>query len=172
MERNNHHSRKSAASVPEEITAQESLMDINQLKRLVRLLDKSDVSEIELKRASEGLHLVLRKPVASQEETAVSVGLATVDSNLVSEVVEEPQVKVTATLVGLFHPWVKPKGKPVVMVGDRIKVGQTVATIESLNVLNEVESMVSGQVTEILVQDGQPVEYGQPLIVVDQSEED
>lgn len=169
MERSNHHARKSLSPISEELSVQDSLIDINQLKHLVRLLDKSDVSEIELKRASEGLHLVLRKPVAS-EETAASVAMA-VESNTSSEPVET-QAKVTAPLVGLFHPWAKPKGKPMVEVGDRIKVGQTVATIESLNVLNEVESMISGQITEILVHDGQPVEYGQPLIVVDQSEED
>jgi biotin carboxyl carrier protein len=52
-------------------------------------------------------------------------------------------------------------------VGDRIKVGQIVATIESLNVINEVEAVVAGHVVEILVQNGEPVEYGQPLMIIE-----
>ena len=55
-------------------------------------------------------------------------------------------------------------------VGDRVKAGQLVATIQSLNVLNEVESPIAGRVTELLVQDGQAVEYGQPLMVIDNKE--
>jgi biotin carboxyl carrier protein len=56
-------------------------------------------------------------------------------------------------------------------VGDRVKVGQTLGTIQSLNVLNEVESLVAGRIIEIFVQEGQPVEYGQPLMTIDSSEE-
>lgn len=168
MERSNHHSRKSLSAFPAEELAENALVDVDQLKRLVRLLDKSDVSEIELTRASEGLRLVLRKPVATEEEKAQVV--ATVDSITSAEPAETQEV-VIAPLVGYFHPWSRPKGKPLVAVGDRIKVGQMVATIESLNVLNEVESAVAGQVVEILVEDGQAVEYGQPLLVVEQSEE-
>ena len=59
----------------------------------------------------------------------------------------------------------------MIALGDRIRVGQLVGTIQSLNVLNEVESTIAGNVIEILAQDGQPVEYGQPLVVIDSSEE-
>lgn len=170
MERSNsnNHGHKVLKTISDGESDETRLVDIDQLKRLVRLLDQSDVSEIELKRASEGLRLVLRKPVMNEEVTGQTI--AAIESVEASEPVET-QGKVVAPLVGLFHPWAKPKGKPVINVGDRIKVGQTVATIESLNVLNDVESPLSGQVVEVLVQDGQPVEYGQPLMVVEQSEE-
>jgi acetyl-CoA carboxylase biotin carboxyl carrier protein len=75
--------------------------------------------------------------------------------------------KVLAPLVGTFHTWAKPKGGALVAVGDRVKAGQLVGTIESLNVLNEVETTVAGHVVEILVQEGQPVEYGQALMTID-----
>src|SRR5262249_55162837 len=78
---------------------------------------------------------------------------------------------VAAPLVGIFHFWAKPKGTPLVSVGDSVKVGQRVGTIQSLNVLNEVETLVAGRVVEVLVQDGQPVEYGQPLMTIDSAEE-
>jgi biotin carboxyl carrier protein len=75
--------------------------------------------------------------------------------------------KVLAPLVGTFHTWAKPKGGALVAVGDSVKAGQLVGTIESLNVLNEVETAVAGCVAEILVQEGQPVEYGQVLMTID-----
>jgi len=78
---------------------------------------------------------------------------------------------VVATLVGIFHTWSRPKGNALVAVGDLVKIGQPVGTIQSLNVINEVESLVAGKVVEITVQDGQPVEYGQPLMIIDTVEE-
>ena len=81
--------------------------------------------------------------------------------------VKETEHKVLAPLVGTFHTWAKPKGGALVAVGDRVKAGQLVGTIESLNVLNEVETTVAGHVVEILVQEGQPVEYGQLLMTID-----
>ena len=94
-------------------------------------------------------------------------GVALATSNEVSAPPVETKKAIVAPLVGLFHPWAKPRGKMLVKVGDRIKVGQLVATIESLNVINEVESPFAGEIAEILVQDGQPVEYGQPLMTVE-----
>jgi len=74
---------------------------------------------------------------------------------------------VVAPLVGVFHSATKPRGKALVAVGDHVKAGQHLAAIESLNVINEVEAPVAGRVVEILVQEGQPVEYGQPLMTID-----
>jgi biotin carboxyl carrier protein len=77
---------------------------------------------------------------------------------------------VVAPLVGIFHPWLKPRGGTLVAVGDRVKIGQLVGTIESLNVFNEVETTVAGRVVEVHVQDGQPVEYGQVLVTIESAE--
>ena len=157
-----------------------ALMSIEQLQRLVRLLDRSDVSELELRREGNGTSLVLRKakaPVNSVQtgeamlNTALSQPSAS-DSSLASTLggAENKHI-IKAHLVGIFHAWAKPRGGALVANGDHVKVGQLVATIESLNVINEVESTVAGHVVEIMVQEGQPVEYGQPLIAIDSKEE-
>lgn len=150
-----------------------SAVSIEQLQRLVRLLDRSDVSELELKRAGDGLRLVLRKAKASDDFGAIAGTQIGAPASLIPDVEPagtqtEAKSMIVAPLVGIFHPWAKPRGKALVAVGDRIKVGQIVATIESLNVINEVEAVVAGRVTEILVQNGQPVEYGQPLMSIEQ----
>jgi acetyl-CoA carboxylase biotin carboxyl carrier protein len=158
----------SPANVPQDDTVV-NVISIEQLQRLVRLLDTSDVSELELKRAGEGIHLILRKAKAP-ESTDHSVERQYIPAPLnvpATEVPVKTEHKVLAPLVGTFHTWAKPKGGTLVAVGDRVKAGQLVGTIESLNVLNEVETAVAGHVVEILVQEGQPVEYGQLLMTID-----
>ncbi len=162
------HSYKESLSVEEQQSADE--VSVEQLQRLVHLLDRSDVSEIEVKRVSLGMRLVLRKARAA-EGGNLPVALP------LSVEVEEPasprdtKHTVAAPLVGIFHSWAKPRGAPLVSVGDSVKVGQRVGTIQSLNVLNEVETLVAGRIVEILVEDGHPVEYGQPLMTIDSAEE-
>ncbi|HLI88075.1 MAG TPA: biotin/lipoyl-containing protein [Ktedonobacteraceae bacterium] len=147
-----------------------AVVSVEQLQRLVRLLDNSDVTEIEVKRPAEGTRLVLRKAKVSSEEGSLHVLPAPVE-NAEEAPPADTKYTITAPLVGIFHSWAKPKGKPLVSPGDHVRVGQPVGTIQSLNVINEVESLVAGRVTEILVEDGQPVEYGQALMTVEKVEE-
>jgi biotin carboxyl carrier protein len=147
-----------------------SLISVEQLQHLVRLLDTSDISDLELKRADEGIHLVLRKVKAPEGSTGNNQHYFAPVSTSAEAPVETKQ-HILAPLVGIFHTWAKPKGGSLVAVGDRVKVGQLVATIESLNVLNEVESPATGHVIEIHVKEGQPVEYGQVLMTIDKGEE-
>ena len=146
-----------------------NVISIEQLRHLVRLLDTSDVSELELKRAGEGTHLILRKAKAPEsDDHSIERQYVPAPMNVpAAEVLDKTEHKVLAHLVGTFHTWAKPKGGALVAVGDRVKAGQLVGTIESLNVLNEVETAVAGHVVEILVQEGQPVEYGQLLMTID-----
>jgi acetyl-CoA carboxylase biotin carboxyl carrier protein len=171
--------RKKSASMSDSDTGTEngaaSLLSIEQLQRLVTLLDSSDVSEVELKQAGEGTHLVLRKVKnTGSNEQAIGVVLGDPQTDATGESSSTTSVEKTkpivAHLVGIFHTWAKPRGGALVAVGDRVKVGQHVATIESLNVLNEVDSPIAGHVVEILVEDGQPVEYGQHLMMIDSQE--
>ncbi len=151
-----------------------SNISIEQLQRLVRLLDGSDVSEIEVRRGGEGVqgtHLLLRKAMASEGSEHMMVALPAGQKGTASDASKETQHAVTAPLVGIFHVWARPKGGSLVALGDVVKVDQLVGTIQSLNVINEVETHVAGRVVEIFVQDGQPVEYGQPLMTIDSSEE-
>jgi acetyl-CoA carboxylase biotin carboxyl carrier protein len=148
-----------------------NVISIGQLQHLVRLLDNSDVSELELRRAREGIHLILRKAKAPESNNdGIEGQLVPAAVNVLpADMPEETEHKVLAPLVGTFHTWAKPKGGTLVAVNDRVKAGQLVGTIESLNVLNEIEAAVAGRVVEIFVQDGQPVEYGQLLMTIDSS---
>ena len=148
-----------------------NVISIGQLQHLVRLLDNSDVSELELRRAREGIHLILRKAKApASNNDGIEGQLVPAAVNVLpADMPEETEHKVLAPLVGTFHTWAKPKGGTLVAVNDRVKAGQLVGTIESLNVLNEIEAAVAGRVVEIFVQDGQPVEYGQLLMTIDSS---
>ncbi len=149
-----------------------SLISIEQLQQLVRLLDSSDVSELELRRAAEGMHLLLRKIQAfeSNDHPAGAQFVHSAANAASSADPKETEHKVVAPLVGTFHVWAKPRGGALVAVGDHVKEGQLVGTIESLNVLTEVESAVTGRVAEIFVHDGQPVEYGQLLMSIESFE--
>lgn len=164
-------------ATPETTGEVAEVMSVAQIQGLVQLLDRSDVAELEVKQASEGVHLVLRKVKAPEgivlagEAGEVAHAAASNGSALAGEqLAVANQQRVVAPLVGVFHPWLKPRGGTLVAVGDYVKAGQLVGTIESLNVLNEVEATVAGRVVEIHAQDGQPVEYGQVLITIEGSE--
>jgi acetyl-CoA carboxylase biotin carboxyl carrier protein len=148
------------------------VIGIEQLRDLVRLLDESEVSELEVTQADGRSRLVLRKakaPEGSVQQLAAPVPVVIQETQPAGP--KETKHTVIAPLVGIFHTWAKPKGKALVSVGDQVKVGQLVGTIQSLNVINEVESGIAGRVAEIFVQEGQPVEYGQPLMMIEHAEE-
>ncbi len=109
-----------------------SVISIEQLQHLVRLLDNSDVSELELKRADEGTRLVLRKVQApeSSEQPVEGQFVPAASGAAPATEPEETEHKIVAPLVGTFHVWAKPKGGALVAVGDRVKAGQLVGTIE------------------------------------------
>ena len=145
------------------------LTSLDQLRHLVHLLDQSDVSELELKQPGEGTRLILRKITAPSGSGMFMSGtaLASPAQEISPAAPEETRSFVSAHLVGIFHRWARPKGGTLVAVGNHVKVGQLVATIESLDIINEVESPIAGKVVEILVQEGQPVEYGQHLLALE-----
>jgi len=170
-------SSRDVEALPDE--EQSSQISIEHLRHLIHVLDTSDVSEVEVKHVAGGSRLVLRKTIAADGVVPgdqVGIALPQGQEGHVSSAEAETHIEnnletVTAPLVGIFHPWIKPKGKPLVAVEDSVKAGQLVGAIQSLNVIYEVETPVAGRVVEILVQDGQPVEYGQPLMMIDGTEE-
>lgn len=162
----------------QETASSHRVISIEQLRRLVRALDNSDVSELELQREADGIFLALRKVKAGEMNVPAEGGLVVSATNGIalplaadmpaSKEQETPaEHKILAPLVGTFHVWARPRGGALVAVGDRVKEGQLVGTIQSLNVLNEVETTVAGRVVEVHVQDGQPVEYGQLLMTIE-----
>jgi biotin carboxyl carrier protein len=169
MDANRHYSYDTEPFPAEEA----DVISIDHLRRLVQLLDQSTVSELEVKLVEEGTRLVLRKAKAvtnSDHNGYQMVAPPVKETDKTSPT--ETRHFVVAPLVGIFHTSAKPRGSDAISVGDSVKIGQVVGTIQSLNVINEVETPVAGRVVEILVQEGQPVEYGQQLVVIDSLEED
>lgn len=157
-------------SLDNQATSEAEVTSIAQIRDLVHLLDRSDIAELEVKCAGEDVHLVLRKAQAL-DGTLLGGEVASLPTGDEAAATTAPADetrthRVVAPLVGLFHPWLKPRGGTLVAVGDHVKAGQLVGTIESLNVLNEVECTVAGHVLEVHAQDGQPVEYGQVLVTI------
>jgi acetyl-CoA carboxylase biotin carboxyl carrier protein len=150
-----------------------SSLSVAELRQLISLMNNSDIEEITIEHAAHGLLLTLRKPapvvVAATPIAAESDGA---DGYDVAEPApaeagpREQTIDVRASLVGIFRAASRP-GKPPIQAGDTVRGGQAVAAIEALNVLNEVEIPAAGRVKEVLVGDGQAVEYGQVLMVVE-----
>jgi acetyl-CoA carboxylase biotin carboxyl carrier protein len=145
-------------------------LSIAEIRQLIGLMESSDISEISIERESEGLKLLLRRPapplggwLEEIEEDGhlddLSPDAGERNSN------HSDGVEIGAPLVGIFRGSMN-SGKPLVAAGDRVRKGQIIAAIEALNLLSEVEATVAGRVVEILVLDGQAVEYGQPLLVI------
>lgn len=148
----------------------QSPLSIAEIRQLISLMNSGDIEEIAIEQEGHGLRLRLAKPAP----VAVSFGEdgAYEDGALLGELAAEEDAanapsEVGAPLVGVFRANMKGNGKALVQVGDIVRQGQVIAAIEALNVLNEVEAGVAGRVSEILATDGQPVEYGQTLLVID-----
>jgi acetyl-CoA carboxylase biotin carboxyl carrier protein len=160
--------------------ASDTSMSVEQIRRLIQMMDSSDVHELTIERASEGLRLTLRKPtpvvgggptLALEDAQNVAADAAereaAPEGDEAAPVAPDTLQKVTATLVGVFRVSLKRGTRAAVSVGDQVRVGQIVGAIEALNVMNEVETPVAGRVVEIVARDGQPVEYGQHLMTID-----
>jgi acetyl-CoA carboxylase biotin carboxyl carrier protein len=154
---------------------QAAIMDIDQIQKLVHLLDQSDISEVELNQTDQGRRLALRKFKIAEDPVQIDE-LISADNNLPSsgELIATPNQQhhhhITAPMVGIFHPWLKPHGEDLIAIGNQVEEGQIIGAIEALNILNEIEATVAGRVVEIHVHDSQPVEYGQILITIDGSD--
>jgi acetyl-CoA carboxylase biotin carboxyl carrier protein len=152
-------------------------MDLRKLKTLIDLVSESNVSELEITEAEGKVRIVkggtapvaMPAPVASaaastpQATAAVSTAPATgapAAEEIKGFVVKSP-------MVGTFYRSASPDAKPFVEVGAQVKAGDTVCIVEAMKILNEINTEKSGTVTRILVENGQPVEYGQPLFVIE-----
>ena len=148
-------------------------MDLRKLKTLIDLVSESNVSELEITEA-EGKVRIVKGGVAMVQQYAApvaSVMPAPVAAPSASPVATAEPVAVGHTvkspMVGTFYRSASPGAKVFVEVGDTIKEGETVCIIEAMKILNEIEADKSGTVTQVLCENGQAVEYGQPLFVIE-----
>ena len=143
-------------------------LSVAEIRQLIGLMETSNISELSIERESEGLKLLLQRP-APAAPGAFDEGdeeFYADDASSESEWNRSGTVEVGAPLVGVYRSSMNGSG-PLVSPGDKVRKGQIIAAIESLNVLNEIEASAAGRISEILVLDGQAVEYGQLLLVIE-----
>jgi acetyl-CoA carboxylase biotin carboxyl carrier protein len=152
-------------------------MDLRKLKTLIDLVSESNVSELEITEAEGKVRIVKSAPAGYGAPVAYSMAppppaAAPVPPAIEATPVLTPAPEVAAhtvksPMVGTFYRASSPGAKPFVDIGDTIKAGETICIVEAMKILNEIEADKSGTVTQILVENGQAVEYGQPLYVIE-----
>lgn len=146
-------------------------MDLRKLKTLIDLVSESNVSELEITEAEGKVRIVKGGGAMVQQYAAPLAVLAPAAVPAQSpEVAAAPAAALHAVkspMVGTFYRSASPGAKAFVELGDAIKIGETVCIIEAMKILNEIEADKSGTVTQILCENGQAVEYGQPLFVIE-----
>jgi acetyl-CoA carboxylase biotin carboxyl carrier protein len=155
-------------------------MDIRKIKKLIELLEESGIAEIEIKEGEEALR-ISRMPsgtavtqLPAMAALPLPAPLAPAPAAAAPRQAETPAAKakanehvVTAPMVGTFYGAPSPGAKPFIEIGDEIKVGQVLCIIEAMKMMNQIESDKAGRVTSIMARNGDPVEFGQPLFVVE-----
>ena len=159
-------------------------VDFQEIRELLSVITKTDITEFTLK--SDDFELTLRKdsvahpseinlitPEVTPTTTPEALNTPTVESNtIISEATSAPPIDqnklldITSPMVGTFYRAPAPDDPPFVEIGEQVSPSQTVCIIEAMKLMNELESEVSGQIVEILVQNGEPVEFGQVLMRV------
>ncbi len=150
-------------------------MDIRKVKKLIELLEESGIAEIEINEGEESVRIsrysshapapapvqYAAAPVAAPAAAPAPASEATSDADVPSgHAVKSP-------MVGTFYSAASPGAKDFVSVGDSVSEGDTVCIIEAMKILNQIEADKSGVVKAVLVENGQPVEFGQPLIIIE-----
>jgi acetyl-CoA carboxylase biotin carboxyl carrier protein len=153
-------------------------MDIRKIKKLIELLEESGIAEIEIKEGEEAVR-ISRMPAAqppqvtqlSAAPTAAATAATVVPEAVAAEsAAQKPKPNehvITAPMVGTFYASPSPGAKPFVEIGDEIKVGQVLCIIEAMKMMNQIEADRAGRIASVMARNGDPVEFGQPLFVVE-----
>lgn len=154
-------------------------MDIRKIKKLIELLEDSDVSEIEIVEGEESVRIarssgVTMMPMAAPAPAPAPASYAPAAAPAApaaaaapADDLMPPGTIMESPMVGTFYRSSSPTAKSFIEVGQSVNKGDTVCIIEAMKIMNQIEAEISGTVRAILVEDGQPVEYGEPLIVID-----
>jgi acetyl-CoA carboxylase biotin carboxyl carrier protein len=157
----------------EKVAAKFSSEDSALIRELALLLDETSLSEIEIERAGLRLRVARNISVATSVPVAVAAPVgsaasatATAAAATVTDLAKHPGM-VPSPMVGTAYWAPEPGAKPFIEVGQRVTVGQTLLIIEAMKTMNQIPSPRGGTVTQILVEDGQPVEFGEPLVIIE-----
>ncbi|MCP4000641.1 MAG: acetyl-CoA carboxylase biotin carboxyl carrier protein [Gammaproteobacteria bacterium] len=146
-------------------------MDIRKVKKLIELLEESGIAEIEIKEGEEAVRISRYSnnvPATPVQMAAAPAPLAPVAAApAIAEVATEASGhKVLSPMVGTFYRASSPEAEPFVKIGDKINAGETLCLIEAMKMMNQIEADASGTVLSIEIENGEPVEFGQPLVVI------
>jgi acetyl-CoA carboxylase biotin carboxyl carrier protein len=155
-------------------------MDIRKIKKLIELLEESGIAEIEIKEGEEAVRISRMPAPGAQPGTQVAHTAATAAGGAgagpelrpaaLAEGAAKPKSNehvITAPMVGTFYAAPSPGAKPFVEIGDEIKVGQVLCVIEAMKMMNQIEADKAGRLSSIMARNGDPVEFGQPLFVIE-----
>ncbi len=152
-------------------------MDLRKLKTLIELVESSGIAELEIEEGEERVRIT-RAVAASPAASTVVLPAAALPASALAAAAPVPAApppvsaaeaeghQVKSPMVGTFYRAASPGAKPFVEVGDSVQVGDTLCIIEAMKLMNEIESDKSGVVKQVLAENGQPVEFGQPLVVI------
>ena len=153
-------------------------MDIRKVKQLIELLEESGISEIEISEGEESVRISRYPKPGTVTATAPAAppappAPATAAPPVAAPAAEAPPPpargqQVTAPMVGTFYSGPAPGSKPFVEIGTEVKPGDTLCVIEAMKMMNQIESEFAGRVVSILVENGSPVEFGQPLFLIEE----
>jgi acetyl-CoA carboxylase biotin carboxyl carrier protein len=149
-------------------------MDLRKVKKLIELLEESEISEIEIHEGEESVRIarhgsgvtqtIIQGP--GQGHAPGSSALHTLTSlQAAAQAVETGHI-IKAPMVGTFYSSATPEAPPFVEIGQSVNVGDVLCIIEAMKIMNQIESDANGVISKILVENGDPVEYGQPLFVI------
>ena len=143
-------------------------MDLRKLKTLIELVETSGIGELEIQEGEERVRITRAAPPAFPAVTTHVTGTPSGGgASAVAPAPPEPEGHILKSpMVGTFYRAATPGAKAFVDVGDAVETGDTLCIIEAMKLMNEIEADASGIVKEILVENGQPVEFGQPLILI------
>jgi|TARA_Y100000991_G_C21960553_1_gene344250 acetyl-CoA carboxylase biotin carboxyl carrier protein len=154
-------------------------MDLRKIKKLIEMLQESDLNEIEVKEGEESVRINRKKESVIHASTPISVGqnlnqssapLPQIDSSeMENGQAAEDLNHITSPMVGTFYRKPAPDKEPFIEVGQTVKKGDTVCIIEAMKMMNQVKSEFDGKVIAINIEDGDPVEFGQELISIEKS---
>ena len=147
-------------------------MDLRKLKTLIDLVSESNVSELEITEAEGKVRIVKGGGVVVQQMMAQPMMAQPVAAAPVAEAAPAAAAApaghaVKSPMVGTFYRSSSPGAKPFIEIGAQVKEGETLCIIEAMKILNEIEADKSGTVTRVMAENGQAVEYGQPLFVIE-----
>lgn len=146
-------------------------MDIRKIKKLIELLEESNIYEIEIKEGEEAVRIsrggapvqYAPAPMQAAPAPAVAAPTAAPEADAPAAIIGHA---VVSPMVGTFYRSSAPGAKPFVEVGQKVKAGDTICIVEAMKMMNQIEADKAGTIGAILIEDGQPVEFDQPLVTI------